>query len=50
MENKELKKEIEQLDEKLNTAFKFLLEKIDELTPHYQKGKPIGFKIKGKRK
>ena len=50
MENKELKKEIEQLDEKLNTAFKFLLEKIDELTPHYQKGSSIGFKIKGKRK
>jgi len=46
-ENEELKKEILNLDSKLNQAFQFLLEKLDAL---HQKAdiprKPIGFKIK----
>jgi len=45
-ENTELKKEIRLLDKKLNEAFKFLLEKLDEL--RIQKNEPrkqIGFKI-----
>ncbi|NCC72544.1 MAG: ORF6N domain-containing protein [Sphingobacteriia bacterium] len=48
-ENEELKNEILKLDAKLNKAFKFLLEKIDEL---HQKAnetrKPIGYKINKK--
>jgi len=50
-ENKELRKEIKELDRKLNHAFQFLLEKLDEL--HQKKNEPltpIGYKIKGKRK
>ncbi len=47
IENETLRKEIGELDKKLNTAFKFLLEKIDAL--HEVKNKPrnpIGFRIK----
>ena len=46
-ENEDLKKQIDTLDNKLNSAFKFLLEKIDAL--HQKKNEPltpIGFKIK----
>jgi len=46
-ENKELKGEINKLDEKLNQAFKFLLEKIDALhQKENEPRKPIGFKTK----
>jgi hypothetical protein len=48
-ENEELKKEIRLLDNKLNQAFKFLMEKIDAL--HQKKiepSEPVGFKIKKK--
>lgn len=44
LENKELKKEIEALDGKINYTFKFLLGKIDALTPAYQDRKKIGYK------
>lgn len=44
LENKELKKEIEALDGKINQAFKYLLDKIDALTPTYKDRKKIGFK------
>jgi hypothetical protein len=43
LENKELKKEIEALDGKINQAFKYLLDKIDALTPTYKDRKKIGF-------
>jgi uncharacterized protein YecT (DUF1311 family) len=46
-ENEELRKEIEAIDDKLNNAIQFLLEKIDEL--HQNKAesrKPIGYKYK----
>jgi hypothetical protein len=46
-ENEDLKKEILKLDNKLNMAFKYLLDKIDAL---HQKAivprKPVGFKMK----
>lgn len=44
LENKELKKEIEALDGKLNNAFEFLLEKIDALTPSYTERSKIGYR------
>ncbi|MFW6310527.1 MAG: ORF6N domain-containing protein [Prolixibacteraceae bacterium] len=47
IENEELKKEIRNLDKKLNDAFRYLLEKIDAL--HQAKNEPrnpVGFKIK----
>ena len=44
LENKELKKEITKLDNKLNNSFKYLLEKIDALAPHYTNRKKIGYK------
>ena len=44
LENSELKKEIKELDDKLNQAFKYLLEKIDALAPHYTNRKSIGYK------
>ena len=44
LENKELKKQITALDNKLNDAFKYLLEKIDALAPHYTNRKKIGYK------
>ena len=48
-ENEELREEIKKLDQKLNQAFQFLLEKLDEL--HQKKNEPltpIGYKVKGK--
>lgn len=45
-ESKELKKEIDELDSKLNQAFKYLIGRLDALTPK-QAGKPrpkIGYK------
>lgn len=44
LENKELKKEIKALDSKINQSFRFLLEKIDALTPLYKDRKRIGYK------
>ncbi len=44
MENVELKKEIEALDAKLNTAFQFLLDKLDALSNTSKERKPIGFR------
>lgn len=47
-EDSSLKQEIENLDNKLNQAFKFLLDKIDELHQKQKTGKPgpIGYKIR----
>ena len=46
-DNEDLRKEIKVLDEKLDRAFRFLLEKIDELhTEGNEPRKRIGFKIK----
>lgn len=44
LENHELKKEIKSLDDKLNQAFKYLLDKIDALAPRYRDRDPIGYK------
>lgn len=44
MENSDFKKEISALDDKLNQAFKYLLQKIDALAPKYTKRKKIGYK------
>lgn len=44
LENQELRKEIKAVDQKLNQAFKILLDKIDKLTPTYTERKRIGFK------
>ena len=48
IENKELRKEIIRLDKKINNSFKFLLRKIDALTPVLTKPprKTVGFKRK----
>lgn len=48
IENKELRDEIIRLDKKVNTSFKFLLKKIDELKPVMPRGpqKAVGFKRK----
>ena len=48
LENKELRREIKVLDEKINEAFRYLLEKIDALTPQLEERphKPVGFKRK----
>lgn len=46
-ENEELRRDVNKLDEKLNEAIKFLIERIDEL--HQDKAepiKPVGFKYK----
>ena len=45
-ENKELKKEIQNLDEKLNKAFQYLLEKIDEMHQTKTERKRVGYKFK----
>ncbi len=50
MGNSEIRREIEALDKKLNNAFKFLLDKIDALTPKYMNRKAIGFKTPDKIK
>lgn len=44
MENQELRKEINAVDNKLNQAFKILLDKIDKLTPKYVERKQIGYR------
>jgi len=51
LENKDLKMEIKLLDEKINEAFRYLLEKIDALTPQLKERphKKVGFKSKGER-
>lgn len=46
LENMELRKEINAVDQKLNDAFKFLLSKIDALTPVIKERKQNGFKTK----
>ena len=48
IENKELKNEIIRLDKKINNSFKFLLKKIDALTPVLprESRKTVGFKRK----
>jgi hypothetical protein len=47
-ENDELRKEIKGLDQKLNQAFRFLLDKIDELNMRKAVRNPIGYKLKSK--
>jgi hypothetical protein len=51
LEDKELRKEIRLLDEKINVAFRYLLEKIDALTPKLKikPNKRIGFKRNDER-
>jgi len=44
LENNELKKEIIALDGKINQSFRYLLERIDALTPRYTDRKRIGYK------
>lgn len=44
-ENEELKKEIKKLDSKLNTAFKYLLDKIDALSEKKNNKQRMGFEI-----
>ncbi len=46
LENKELRKEIQNLDSKLNQAFRFLLDKIDALTPVYIEHRKVGYRRK----
>ena len=46
MENKELRKEIEAVDNKVNQVFKLLLDKIDQLSPKYTDRQIIEYKKK----
>jgi len=48
-ENTELRKEIKNIDEKLNKAFQFLLGKIDALHQKKSRRTPIGYKIGNKK-
>jgi len=50
LENEDLRKEIKLLDRKINNSFRFLLKKIDALTPSktQKPHKMVGFKRKGK--
>lgn len=50
LENQDLNKKIIKLDEKLNEAFKYLLEKIDALSPKLSKRKKVGFTLPEKIK
>ena len=43
-ENDELRKEIKNLDKKLNEAFRYLLDRIDELHQKKNERKPIGYR------
>jgi hypothetical protein len=43
-ENDELKKEIKNLDKKLNETFRYLLDRIDELHQKKNERKPVGYK------
>jgi hypothetical protein len=49
IESKDLRKEIQSLDEKLNQIFRFLLQKKDELRQRSQSGErpKIGYRRKG---
>ena len=47
-ENEELKKDIKNLDSKINDVFKYLLKRIDALHQKKGKRKPVGFKINSK--
>jgi len=49
LENHELKKQIDALDGKLNQAFKYLLSRIDSLTPKYTDREKIGYKTQNKQ-
>ena len=46
LDNKELRKDIKQLDEKINSSFRYLLKKIDALSPKLKQKthKKVGFK------
>jgi len=44
IENTVLKEDLKVLDEKLNKVFKYLLDRIDALTPHYTDRKKIGYR------
>ena len=48
LESQELRKEIRAIDKRLDQGIKFLLSKIDKLTPKYTDRKQIGFKKKKK--
>ena len=48
-ENDELRSEIKNLDQKLNKAFKYLLDRIDELHQKKAEIAPIGFKRNSKK-
>ena len=48
-ENDELRKEIKQIDSKLNDAFQYLLGKIDALHQKKSKIKPVGYKYRNKK-
>jgi ORF6N domain-containing protein len=45
IENNSLRIEIKSLDEKINKAFKYLLDRMDEMGRKNSKRKPIGYKI-----
>ena len=47
-DNEDLRTEIKNLDHKLNKAFQYLLDRIDELHQQKSDRKPVGFKIKNK--
>ena len=44
LESKDFKKEIKKLDGKINEAFRYLLKKIDALSPRYLDRKKVGYK------
>jgi hypothetical protein len=46
-ENDELRKEIKNLDKKLNEAFRYLLGRLDQLHQKKNERKPIGYRIYG---
>lgn len=48
-ENEELRKEVKELDNKLNRAFQFLLDRIDALHQKREKIKPVGYKYNSKK-
>ena len=46
-ENEDLRKDVLELDKKLNSVFQFLLKKLEELSLERNKPRnPIGFKVK----
>ena len=50
IENDSLKNEIKNLDDKLNKAFKYLLDRMDEMGRTNAERKPIGYKINSNAK